>query len=143
MASGKAINKSKNNGFTIEEHFEVASQITELFKNANLVKTSPDKKGSENLISIKRFDCNTNLLNGKKVTAHITVKESLQHGHKIYSIEVMNLKEKSDQNISNRLRGEAVNQTPTSEFNISKSIDKSTTALVKNKKRSARIIIEV
>ena len=143
MASGKAINKSKNNGFTVEEHFEVASQITELFKNADLVETTPDKKGSENLISIKRFDCDTDLLSGKKVTAHITVKESLQHGHKIYSIEVMSLKEKSDQNTSNRLRGEAVNQTPTSTSNISKPINKSRNAKVKIAKHSNKILIEV
>ena len=143
MASGKAINKSKNNGFTVEEHFEVASQITELFKNADLVETTPDKKGSENLISIKRFDCDTDLLSGKKVTAHITVKESLQHGHKIYSIEVMSLKEKSDQNTSNRLRGEAVNQTPTSTSSISKPINKSRNAKVKIAKHSNKILIEV
>lgn len=37
----------------------------------------------------------------------------------------MSLKEKSDQNISNRLRGEAVNQTPTSISTISESINKS------------------
>ena len=55
----------------------------------------------------------------------------------------MSLKEKSDQNTSNRLRGEAVNQTPTSTSSISKPINKSRNAKVKIAKHSNKILIEV
>ena len=92
MGSDKAIEKSKNNGFTVDEHFEVANKIVELYENAALVEVSSDRNGSENLKSIKRFDSAITLQNGKNSIAHITVKESVQNGHKIYSVEVMELK---------------------------------------------------
>ena len=92
MGSDKAIEKSKNNGFSLDEHFEVANKIVELYENAALVEVSSDRNGSENLKSIKRFDSAITLQNGKNSIAHITVKESVQNGHKIYSVEVMELK---------------------------------------------------
>ena len=88
ISSEKAIEKSKANGFTVEEHFEVAERIAELYENADLAETSPDKKGSLDLKSIKRFDSEVTLSDGKKAVAHITVKESVQNGYKIYSVEV-------------------------------------------------------
>ena len=94
ISSEKAIEKSKANGFTVEEHFEVAERIAELYENADLAETSPDKKGSLDLKSIKRFDSEVTLSDGKKAVAHITVKESVQNGHKIYSVEVMDLEQK-------------------------------------------------
>ena len=125
MTSEKAIEKSKNNGFTVDEHFEVASQITELFKNADLVETAPDKKGSPDIKSIKRFDCNVNLKSNKKAKAHITVKESIENGHKIYSVEVMELQKKTTDKTS-VVGGEILSNTSTSTSSISKSIEKST-----------------
>lgn len=127
MSSEKAIEKSKANGFTVEEHFEVANKIVELYENADLVETRPDKKGSENLLSIKRFDCNTKLSNGKEAIAHITVKESRQDGHKIYSVEVMDLEQKKSRSQTN---GAGVwrsqkSGTPTSDSNIPQSSEKS------------------
>lgn len=101
MSSDKAIEKSKVNGFSVDEHFEVANKIVELYENADLVETSPDKNGSANLLSIKRFDCSVKLSNGKEAIAHITVKESRQDGHKIYSVEVMDLEQKKSRSQTN------------------------------------------
>lgn len=91
MGSEKAIEKSKANGFSVEEHFEVANRIVELYENADLKETRPDKNNSPDLKSIKRFDSEVALKSGKKAIAHITVKESVLNGHKIYSVEVMDL----------------------------------------------------
>ena len=91
IGSEKAIEKSKLNGFSVEEHFEVANNIVELYEDADLVETRPDKNHSADLKSIKRFDSNVYLKRGLAAIAHITVKESVINGHKIYSVEVMSL----------------------------------------------------
>lgn len=127
MSSDKAIEKSKANGFSVDEHFEVANKIVELYENADLVETSPDKKGSVNLLSIKRFDCNAKLSNGKEAIAHITVKESRQDGHKIYSVEVMDLEQKKSRFQTNGA-GVGLSQktgTQSSNSNIPQSSEKS------------------
>ena len=88
LESDKAIEKSKANGFTIAEHFEAAERIVELFKSAALVETAPDKKGSVQILSIKRFLAPFTLASGMRASAYITVKESIDSGHKIYSVEL-------------------------------------------------------
>ena len=92
MSSDKAIEKSKANGFTIADHFEVASKIKDLYIKSKLVETAPDNKGRRNVISIKRFRKNFKLSNGRNTVAHITVKETLQNGHTIYSVELLELR---------------------------------------------------
>ena len=92
LGSDKAIEKSKENGFSISEHFEVANQIKDLYIKSKLFETTADKKGSRNILSIKRFRKSLTLSTGRKTTAHITVKESLQNGHTIYSVELLELK---------------------------------------------------
>ena len=94
MGSGKAIQKSEKNGFTVDEHFEVAKKIIELYKQAQLVHTGKDEKikDNPNIISIKRFVAETQLKSGKEADALITVKESKEAGHRIYSIELDEIK---------------------------------------------------
>ena len=46
IGSDKAIEKSKNNGFTVDDHFAIANKIVELYTNADLVEVSPDKRNS-------------------------------------------------------------------------------------------------
>ncbi len=89
LGSDKAIEKSKANGFTISEHFEAAEQITDLYRKADLVETRPDRNESRNVLSIKRFNAPFTLNSGKKANAYITVKETVQNDHKIYSVELM------------------------------------------------------
>ena len=77
------------NGFTITEHFEAANKIIDLYKKATLIESRPDKNNDQNIISIKRFVTPFELSTGKKATAYITVKETEQNGHKIYSLELL------------------------------------------------------
>lgn len=90
MASGKAIEKSKCNGFTTDEHFEAAGRIKELFENAEVVASHKDLKipNNPNIVSIKRFVAQSVLENEIKFDALITVKESVEYGFRIYSIEL-------------------------------------------------------
>ena len=96
LACDVAIAKTQANGFGIEDHFEAARRIVSLFKNADLVKTRADKNGDKNIISIKRLSCPFVLESGRKAIAYITVKETVQNGHKIYSVEILDVKKAAD-----------------------------------------------
>ena len=94
LLSNKAREKSFANGFTNAEHFEAISNIDRLYENAVLVETHEDRKGSEHIRSIKRFAAP--FYTGKTFAeAYITVKESIQAGHRIYSLELDELKKPS------------------------------------------------
>ncbi|WP_298535356.1 hypothetical protein [uncultured Treponema sp.] len=98
MTSAKAIEKSKRNGFSLDEHFEVAFQIKFLYENALLVSVHGNLKNPNdpNVISMKRFVCGTTLKSNKNVDVLITVKESIANGHKIYSIELDEINKASE-----------------------------------------------
>lgn len=98
MTSAKAIEKSKNNGFTVNEHFEVAAQIKTLYENASLAYEHGNLKNPNdpNVISIKRFVTGIALKSGTKADVLITVKESLANGNKIYSIELDEINKASE-----------------------------------------------
>ena len=91
LGSDKAVEKSKINGFTLVEHFEAANKIIELFRNAKLIETRPDKRYSRNILSIKIFSSEIKTKIGSKAKVKITVKESIQNGHTIYSLELLTL----------------------------------------------------
>ncbi|EHL8738680.1 hypothetical protein KE686_001290 [Campylobacter jejuni] len=86
MTSDKAIQKSINNGFTLEEHFKAVNNIEGLFKNAKFIMSEADKKGSKDVKAIHRYVANLN-----NSQAKITLKESYEHGHRIYSLELEEL----------------------------------------------------
>lgn len=85
---------SKANGFTIQEHFEVANQIKDLFEGATLENEHPDIKHGHKDVRIERFLSKPiKLKKGKEVQACITVKHSLdKDGRNIYSLETMDIK---------------------------------------------------
>ncbi len=85
-----ATDETEKNGFTVEEHFEAANQIKQLFESASLVKWHKDYKGNKNL-KIGRFLSEEITLNsGKKARVCITVKRFVNENKNIlYSIEVM------------------------------------------------------
>jgi len=87
LVSNAAVQKSMDNGFTREQHYATASDIDYLFKNSVKVSTRPDKSGDRN-VTIHRFAA---LLFGDNAV-YITVKESVQHGKRIYSAELMEIK---------------------------------------------------
>lgn len=88
LVSNKATGKSKANGFTRERHNVLAANVGALFEAARLVESRPDRAGDANILSIKRFARNV-AFGAKAALAWITVKESKQHGHHIYSVEAI------------------------------------------------------
>ena len=95
MLSGEAIKKSIDNGFSAQEHFEAVGRIVELFKKARLVASYPDKKHGDPTVNIKRFVSQDKLKSDKPIDALITVKESYERGHRIYSLELDEINEAS------------------------------------------------
>lgn len=98
------LTNSKENGFTIQEHFEAANQIKELYENATLEKEHEDTKHGQKDLRIERFlSKEITLKSGKKARVCITVKHSLdKNGRLIYSIEAMDIKNALEKNKGER-----------------------------------------
>ena len=94
MISGPALKKSIENGFTAEQHFEAVEKIAGLYKKARLIKSHPDKNGAPN-VTIRRFVAQDALKDGTKYDALITAKETIEHGRRIYSLELDELNKAS------------------------------------------------
>lgn len=90
MVSNRAVNKSLANGYSQSQHLQAAKRIKELYEQARLVAMRPDRNQDSNISSIKIFGCDI-MVESKAAFASITVKESIVHGHKIYSVELMQL----------------------------------------------------
>jgi len=88
LISNTAAGKSIQNGFTREQHYAVASDIENIFYNAEKLFERPDKSNDPN-VKIHRYA--TPLHFGENI-ALITVKESIQHGKRIYTAELMEIK---------------------------------------------------
>ena len=108
---------SKMNGFTIQEHFEVANQIKELFENSELIKEHSDTKHNQPTVKMERFlSKSLKLKSGKEVRACITVKHSLdKNGHNIYSLEAMDIKNALEKT---RAKGQPQNRGLSNNLNI-------------------------
>lgn len=92
MSEQKAINKSLDNGFSKEEHFEVAKDIAPLYENATLKEKHADYKIKEqsNIANVYRFNIDISV-NDKETTAKITAFEKIEGKNKIYTIELLGL----------------------------------------------------
>lgn len=91
LLSNKAREKSHANGFTYAQHFEAISNIDRLFENAVLTEERGDRNRSTDIASIKRFSAP--FYTGKEFAeAYITIKEIIEHGHRIYSLELDEIK---------------------------------------------------
>ena len=88
LVSNKATGRSKANGFTREQHNVLAANVDALFVAARLVESRPDRMGDANVLSIKRFSQEV-FFGTRKAIAWMTIKESRQHGHHIYSVEAI------------------------------------------------------
>lgn len=89
MISNRAVQKSEANGFTRREHYGAACQIKNLFEQATLIAIHDDQKDTRStILAIKRFSSPIRTESGKNGEALITVKETEEHGHRIYSIEL-------------------------------------------------------
>ena len=86
LVSNKATGKTTANGFSRRQHNAIEANVGMLFEIARLAESRPDRMGDANILSIKRFYSLVSF-GQKNAIAWITVKESIQHGHHIYSVE--------------------------------------------------------
>jgi len=87
IISSTAVEKSERNGFTVTQHYAVAARMGKIWKHASLVEIRADNEGDLNIASIKRFEFPI-ILDGKPAVAYVTAKESVEYGHRIYSLEL-------------------------------------------------------
>ncbi|GBU20482.1 hypothetical protein R80B4_00360 [Fibrobacteres bacterium R8-0-B4] len=87
LMSNAAVKKSMANGFTREQHYAAASDIDSLFRNAVKAFSHADRDGNRDVVAMHRF---TAPLFGNN-SAYITVKETTEHGKRIYTIELMEI----------------------------------------------------
>jgi hypothetical protein len=90
ILSQKAINKSLQNGFTKEQHYAVASKIAQIFEKAELIEEREDREGDANIKSVKEL-LSPVKLGSKTVYADILAKESIEHGHRVYTLELQSI----------------------------------------------------
>ena len=93
LISNAAVAKSIANGFTARQHNALAARIDALYENAILAEERPDLRGDVNIKSIRRFVCPV-MFGKTEAGAYITVKESVEHGNRIYSVEGIKIAEK-------------------------------------------------
>ena len=96
LTSGKAVGKSIKNGFTPQEHFAAAANIKQLFENAVLLESRSDRNQDANIKAIHLFGVPVDF-DGKEGAAFILVKESIQHGGRIYTLELSGIKKATGQ----------------------------------------------
>ncbi len=93
LLSNKALNKSLNNGFTRTEHDTAAANIDTLFRKSIKTSSREDRKGSEHIVGIHYYSTDIAFQDtGREGTAEIMVKESVQNGQLIYTMELVGLK---------------------------------------------------
>lgn len=104
MLSDKAIQKSLDNGFTKEQHFNAVADIERLFKNSDFSHTESPKNQSADIVGIHRY-INTQDLQDQNAQALITLKESVENGNRIYSVELEGLAHPSNLDRSPKSKG--------------------------------------
>lgn len=89
IGSDKAITKSVVNGFSVNDHFEAAENIKQIFEQAEFIGSFPDSSEDPNIISIHRLQKNIELSNGTKCIVFLTLKEVKKEGSRIYTQELL------------------------------------------------------
>jgi GGDEF domain-containing protein len=88
MLSDTAVNKSVDNGFTARQHYAVVSDIENVYRNSTRVSSSPDKHGYPD-VTIHRL---ATPLGFNESAAYITVKETIQGGNRVHSVELIEIR---------------------------------------------------
>lgn len=104
MLSDKAIQKSLDNGFSQEQHFSAVADIERLFKNSDFSHTEAPKNQSADIVGIHRY-INAQDLQDQNAQALITLKESVENGNRIYSVELEGLAHPSSVDRSPKSKG--------------------------------------
>jgi hypothetical protein len=91
ILSNAAVIKSLKNGFTSAQHNSVAAEIEKFWYHAKLVKSRSDRANDINIVSIKHFETPV-FFEKSEGTAYFTLKETLNDGHRIYSLELRKIR---------------------------------------------------
>jgi hypothetical protein len=91
MLSDPAVQKSIANGYRRDQHYAAAAAIEDLFDKAIKLGQRKDRNDDPNVVAMHRFAMPVNIGTDTPV-AVITVKESFQHGKRLYTIELMEIK---------------------------------------------------
>jgi len=87
LMANTTVRKSLDNGFTREQHYAAVSDVDNLFRKSVKVISHADKYGDPNVKAIHRFAAP---LFGDNI-AYITIKESTEHGKRLYTVELMKI----------------------------------------------------
>lgn len=90
MISPSAVNKSMQNGFSKEQHFAAAENIGSLFEKAVYQNSEMPKNKSADIVAWHKYNADF-LLDDRVSKVKITLKESVEAGHKIYSVELLEI----------------------------------------------------
>ncbi len=96
MTTETSIAKTMRHGFSTYEHLHAVALAPTLYENAALVRDDPDVKNGDSKVHILRYAAPITIeREGAPVeaTAWLTVKTSEQNGHRIYSLELLELTE--------------------------------------------------
>ena len=89
LISASARRLSEENGYQTADHLLAAANTEQLFEHAVLSQTKEDENGE--LLGIKLFSALV-ILHEKPAVACFTVKETSNAGHKIYTVQLLELK---------------------------------------------------
>ncbi|MCI7710352.1 MAG: hypothetical protein MSL80_01625 [Helicobacter sp.] len=95
MISVKAVDKSINNGYTKEEHFASVENVINLYKISKLTQSEKPNNNSVDVIAYHKFIADFSI-NAKPTKAKITLRETIQAGNRIYSLELLELEKASN-----------------------------------------------
>ncbi len=90
LVSEAAVKKTVENGFPREMHYAAAANIAALWKHAELIEDRTDSDKDPNIQSIKRFAVPI-VFKGDTLFATLLAKESLAHGHRVYTVELLQI----------------------------------------------------
>ena len=91
ILSGAALRKSRENGFSKEEHFKASECIKELYENSTIIKSELPRNNSNDIKEVHKYISNLHI-NNKEAQALLTIKEVVEYGNRIYSLELQELR---------------------------------------------------
>ncbi|MDR1310925.1 MAG: hypothetical protein LBK01_03485 [Burkholderiaceae bacterium] len=93
LVSNVAAKKSVDNGFSREQHYSVVSNIENLWKHATQINERTDRNNAQNVLSIKQFAVSLTFDTGRGEPAFaiILAKETGEHGHRAYTLELQEI----------------------------------------------------
>ena len=90
MISPKAVDKSIKNKFSKEAHFLGVENAGKLFEKSKFSHSELPENQSPDIIAYHKYYAKA-VFDGKPSNVKLTLKESIQAGHKIYSLELLEI----------------------------------------------------